>query len=99
MCAGLCHCSVSTSLPVCVQGFISDASNKDKEIVALKKEARRRDKKIKDLVAELKETLDMLGKAKWEAETGGCGEDTVKDMTEEENEVRWPLLAAHKMPL
>ena len=49
---------------------------------------KRRDRKIKDLVAELKETLDGLAKAKWEAETGGAGSgDSVKEMVEEENEV------------
>ena len=37
------------------------------------------------LVGELKETLDMLSKAKWEAETGGV--DAMGGMTEEENEV------------
>lgn len=52
----------------------------------LKKELKRKEKKIKDLVAELKEALDMLNKAKWEAETSG-GEDGVKEMAEEENEV------------
>lgn len=59
---------------------------RDKEIATLKKELKRKEKKIKDLVAELKEALDMLNKAKWEAETSG-GEDGVKEMAEEENEV------------
>lgn len=54
--------------------------------MTLKKELKRKEKKIKDLVAELKEALDMLNKAKWEAETSG-GEDGVKEMAEEENEV------------
>ena len=79
-------------MPLVLQTFMSDVTAKEKEIATLQKEVRKREKKIKDLVAELKETLDMLGKAKWEAETGGGAEDTVKDMTEEENEVCVDLL-------
>ena len=52
----------------------------------MKKEVKRLEKKTQDLVAELKESLDMLKKFMWEAETSG-GEDGVKEMVEEENEV------------
>lgn len=67
-----------------------DVVTRDKEILQLKKELKKKEKKIKDLLAELKEALDMLKKAKWEAETSG-GQDSVKEMVEEENEVgeRW----------
>lgn len=69
-----------------VQSLAEEVGSRDKDIVNLKKELKRRDKKIKDLVNELKEAMDMLRKAKWEAETSG-GEDGVKEMAEEENEV------------
>ncbi|KAK4299923.1 hypothetical protein Pmani_027845 [Petrolisthes manimaculis] len=70
-----------------IKGFGEEVHTRDKEIARLRKEVIRKEKKIRDLVAELKETLDMLSKAKWEAETSG-GEDGVKEMAEEENEVR-----------
>lgn len=48
-------------------------------------------------MAELKEALDMLNKAKWEAETSG-GEDGVKEMAEEENEVSSFFRCAENVP-
>lgn len=59
----------------------------EKEGTSMKKELKRKEKKIRDLVAELKESLELVNKVKWQMETNGC-EDGVKEMAEEENEVR-----------
>ena len=84
-------------LPLVLQTFAEEVEARDKEIASLKKEVKRKEKKIRDLVAELKEALDMLNKAKWEAETSG-GEDGVKEMAEEENEVKYPAMPQSPVP-
>ncbi|XP_076059925.1 uncharacterized protein LOC143036447 isoform X3 [Oratosquilla oratoria] len=78
----------------CVQRTIETVATRDKEIAALKKDVKRREKRIRDLINELKEALDMLKKAKWEKETSG--EDSVKEMAEEENERLWAELEGRK---
>ncbi|XP_018007531.1 LOW QUALITY PROTEIN: uncharacterized protein LOC108665304 [Hyalella azteca] len=82
-----------------ISGFATELSNRDKEIANLRRDLKKKDRKIKDLVAELKETLDMLGKAKWEAETADRGEDSIKEMVEEEHERLWAEMEQKKQQL
>jgi predicted nucleic acid-binding Zn-ribbon protein len=49
-------------------------------------EIKRKDRKLRDMEAQMKELQDSLNKAKWEAEQGGS-EGGVKEMAEEEMEV------------
>ena len=65
------------------------SDNFEKEAYSLRKDLKKKEKRIRDLIAELKEAVELVKRYKWEAETNG-GENGVKEMAEEENEVISP---------
>jgi hypothetical protein len=74
---------------------VTDIQKKEKELEHLKVEGRKKDKRVKDLTAELKEAQELFNKTKWETEVSGK-EDNIKAMAEEENERLWAELEEKK---
>jgi len=82
---------------VTLTGFVADASEKERQMTSLRRELRRQEKKCRDLANELRETLDMLGKARWEAETGGG--EAHSEALAEEHERLWSEVENSKAQL
>ena len=60
-------------------------------------EIKRKDRRLRDMEAQMKELQDSLNKAKWEAEQG-VAEGGVKEMAEEEMEVSMHIVAIFQNP-
>ncbi|CAG0884505.1 unnamed protein product [Cyprideis torosa] len=71
-----------------IKGLVDEVQNHERD-------GKKKERKIRDLVAELKETKEQLNKARWEAQQhaapGGRG-DGIKELAEEENERLWAEL-------
>jgi len=81
-----------------LKNFAVEAKKRDREMERLQKENKKLDKKCKTLVCELKEQVDVLSRAKWEAQTGGVSSPHAS-MSEDEQENLWNELEGYRKEL